>query len=79
MPLVNQVPWAIFCKFKTAEGIEGSKLIYLNKGQRVDDCIYEVSKKCVEASGRTGVNVWLEDHHVIMADDDEPMVNYQLS
>ena len=75
--LLNQKPWAVFCKFKTEEGVQGCKLMFLKEGQSVDDLLYMVSKHCTEASKRVGVNVWLEDHNVINAPDDEK-INYSL-
>lgn len=61
-------PWAIFAKFKSSEGKEASKLIFLKDDQKLDDVLDEVAKSCSDMSDKSEGKVWLADHHVVYSE-----------
>jgi thiamine monophosphate synthase len=77
--LMTMKPWAVFVAIKCESGKRGTQLVYLKDKETVQDALYRVSQKLNEASGKHGLNFWIDDHHVINSQDVDNSSLYRLS
>lgn len=62
--LMKQVPHAIRFKLECENGKKAERMVFLN-GEKPNDALYRISKQVVDASGRTGLNVWIEEYTIV--------------